>query len=594
MRGGMTRLTADYGTANAKETAYTLNAAGAIVKQTLPSGHYNEFAHDAGGRVTSQYFKDSRGKTVESYVYDYAPSGLPSFTYGYTRTELNGDVYTFVNDRMGRQKQEKKVNSGAVTQYQQDFTYDKNGNRLTMQQSGSGAGIASYSYAYTYDVQGRLTQITDSARNYAATVGTDANGNITSVSEAWTGAPNTWKTDFAFDYENRLTKIELSATSGGKTVKFNTISHAYDGLNRLLKTTAGSNYGHVYDGNKLAGNTNLTTSTDGTAWVNAANAAKPLASTQIQTVGATRYYNVSDERDPVRQVYTDAGTAGDTSQKSRYAEYKLIDGAAPTMVAYGGAIKQSELFRVRNISLNENSIVLPSANGSFEAAAISLNYEGTRVKSALIGRDLNPMGRGDGVYYFAGAISIKVLPALEGNSVYVKGTGNSVNNCGQRGMPFMEYTSLDKVIQLFMNMKRLTGYEVSPWYIPSFIVSEPDEYEKPQLIDSNSKSSKDTWLGSAIPSTKIVESENCTSVINDCMIPYKNLMETYLLQYQNEYERLRVFKDNFEPLVDAFKKANSEYEFYKKYKKDPIGFFESTIPARVLRIAFEIANIASF
>ena len=121
------------------------------------------------------------------------------------------------------------------------------------------------------------------------------------------------------------------------------------------------------------------------------------------------------------------------AQKSRYAEYKLIDGAAPALVVYGGgSVKQSELVRVRNISLSENSIVLSSANGSFEAAAISLNYEGTRVKSALIGRDLNPMGRGDGIYYFAGAMSTTAtLPNLGTN--HHPGTGNSVNNCGQCG-----------------------------------------------------------------------------------------------------------------------------------------------------------------
>ncbi len=91
---GMTKVTADYGTGNAKETSYTLNASGATTKQTLPSAHYIEFVYDDGGRVTNQYFKDSRAKVVESYAYNYSPTGLPSYTYGYTRTELNGDVYT--------------------------------------------------------------------------------------------------------------------------------------------------------------------------------------------------------------------------------------------------------------------------------------------------------------------------------------------------------------------------------------------------------------------------------------------------------------------------------------------------------------------
>ena len=61
---------------------------------------------------------------------------------------------------------------------------NKNGNRATMQQSGSGAGIASYLYTYTYDAKGKLTYIKDFARNYMATVASDANGNITSVNAA--------------------------------------------------------------------------------------------------------------------------------------------------------------------------------------------------------------------------------------------------------------------------------------------------------------------------------------------------------------------------------------------------------------------------
>jgi hypothetical protein len=38
-----------------------------------------------------------------------------------------------------------------------------------------------------------MTQFTDSARNHTATVTADANGNITRVEEAWTGAPNSWR-----------------------------------------------------------------------------------------------------------------------------------------------------------------------------------------------------------------------------------------------------------------------------------------------------------------------------------------------------------------------------------------------------------------
>jgi len=144
-RGGLTKVTADYGTGNAKDTTYTLNANGAVTKQTLPSGHYNDYVYDDGGRVTSQTFKTSGGTTVDSYSYNYSPTGLPSYTTGYTRTENNGDVYTFVFDSMGRQKQEKKVDNTPTTPIvgadhsvcpRVDTTvdpYNHMGNRSTMQ-----------------------------------------------------------------------------------------------------------------------------------------------------------------------------------------------------------------------------------------------------------------------------------------------------------------------------------------------------------------------------------------------------------------------------------------------------------------------------
>jgi YD repeat-containing protein len=182
LRGGLTKVTADYGTGNAKDTTYTLNANGAVTKQTLPSGHYNDYVYDDGGRVTSQTFKTSGGTTVDSYSYNYSPTGLPSYTTGYTRTENNGDVYTFVFDRMGRMKQEKKVDSALTTLYQQDFTYDKNGNRSTMQQQGSGAyePIKSQTaVAAAASGSGRVTcarTAAKSARSFAA-----ADGSVSSL-----------------------------------------------------------------------------------------------------------------------------------------------------------------------------------------------------------------------------------------------------------------------------------------------------------------------------------------------------------------------------------------------------------------------------
>jgi hypothetical protein len=185
--------------------------------------------------------------------------------------------------------------------------------------------------------------------------------------------------------------------------------------------------------------------------VNAVNDARPLASLSIATTGATRYYSVSDERDPVRRTYTSGGTAGDTSQQSHYGENvgavrELPDraqhaaplhfnGAAPVFTFFGPrGTKQSEVFPVRSLTVTENDVALPAERGNLEYAGLALVYEGNRVKSALLGRDLNPLGRGDGGFYFSGAVKFSAVSAgsLRSWNVMV-GTGNSVNNPGQTG-----------------------------------------------------------------------------------------------------------------------------------------------------------------
>ena len=62
----------------------------------------------------------------------------------------------------------------------------------------------------------------------------------------------------------------------------------------------------------------------------------------------------------------------------------------------------------------------------------ALSYAGSygRVTSESIGRDLNPLGRGDGGAYVAGGMNLgRISPALPGN-MSPGGWGNSVNNCG--------------------------------------------------------------------------------------------------------------------------------------------------------------------
>ena len=72
-------------------------------------------------------------------------------------------------------------------------------------------------------------------------------------------------------------------------------------------------------------------------------------------------------------------------------------------------------------------------NHALQLAATDLEYEVTRVKSPVLGRDLNPMGRGDGTYYcnggniMGGSVAIRAAKPRSIGEI-VSGYGNNVNN----------------------------------------------------------------------------------------------------------------------------------------------------------------------
>jgi len=90
--------------------------------------------------------------------------------------------------------------------------------------------------------------------------------------------------------------------------------------------------------------------------------------------------------------------------------------------------------------------------GRWKLAATDLEYEVTRVKSPVLGRDLNPMGRGDGTYYCnggnlapSGSIAIMgARPSLVGEIAY--GFGSAVNN---RELPSWEWLNRIMRAQMF-------------------------------------------------------------------------------------------------------------------------------------------------
>ncbi|MEP0814116.1 MAG: hypothetical protein HRF49_05565 [bacterium] len=162
-------------------------------------------------------------------------------------------------------------------------------------------------------------------------------------------------------------------------------------------------------------------------WTNHPHALRPVESQQIQTNSATQFINVSDEISPSRRTYNPGtSAAGDTEAIAAKGRLVLVNGAVPTVMAQT-TLYPSELFSHRNPTYNENTIALPSDRGALEISGTNLMYEGTRVKTWIIGRDVNPGGRGLGTYYPHGMFQIGQLRP-QASSTPIFGTGNSINN----------------------------------------------------------------------------------------------------------------------------------------------------------------------
>ena len=161
---------------------------------------------------------------------------------------------------------------------------------------------------------------------------------------------------------------------------------------------------------------------------------------QGASASGVQYYMVNDERNQQRKSYrVNAVTAGDYNDDSRYAEWQQVNGAVvPCRVS--AAANLSELFSAYSITLDADRASSAATNHALSLAATDLEYEVTRVKSPVLGRDLNPFGRGDGTYYCNGGNTAGGSLAIAGAKPWfigdsALGYGNSVNNEGDGSRP---------------------------------------------------------------------------------------------------------------------------------------------------------------
>jgi len=235
-------------------TTWSYDAAGNLVKTTLPDSSALTNTYDAAHRLT----------------------GI---------TDLLGQSTNYTLDALGDRTQTKTANASAVVQLQHSrtfdalgrvlediggvgqitsFTYDSNGNALTVTDPLSHATQEAYDalnrLISTIDAASGLTKTTYDAHDRPVTVEDPNNGLTTYVYDGFGDviqriSPDTGKTVYYYDLAGNLTQRVNYGLAGGLTKRVNTIvataNYTYDALGRVLTATypsdAAENVAYNYD-----------------------------------------------------------------------------------------------------------------------------------------------------------------------------------------------------------------------------------------------------------------------------------------------------------------------------------------------------------
>jgi RHS repeat-associated protein len=231
---------------------YSYNLAGALVKETYPSGRQVSMGYDGANRVSSVGgVLNGQTKTyVGSAI--YAPQGSPlSYSYGNTL----GRSYTY-NSRMQPSQIQDVVNGGTGL-FSMSLDWGSGNNNGTLRGSTTYHGqpgapnFAGFGETFSYDKLNRLTAVSDSG-NFARTFGYDAYGNM------WLSGNNglpvnglTPTGGTVFTSQNQISGVQYDAA--GNQTSFGSRTISYDAENRQRIVTESQQYGgdymgYLYDG----------------------------------------------------------------------------------------------------------------------------------------------------------------------------------------------------------------------------------------------------------------------------------------------------------------------------------------------------------
>ena len=209
-------------------TQYQYDANNRLTQITTPQEEIIRFSYDVGGRMTRQ---DNANGTYSLYTYDLLDRVVSLSHYNSSDSVFASYSYTYDNNgnRLSMTDHEGGVNryeydgDNRLTQVNypdgtiESYMFDATGNRLSLKKDG-------VTTEYAYDAADRLLSSNEVAYSY------DNNGNL--IAKVEDGS----QTNYQYDGENRLTRIRLPDSSF--------IQYLYDPLgNRLSKR--GSNINSV-------------------------------------------------------------------------------------------------------------------------------------------------------------------------------------------------------------------------------------------------------------------------------------------------------------------------------------------------------------
>jgi RHS repeat-associated protein len=315
--------------------AYSYDAASNRTGYTAPDGSTDTYSYDTLNRVTTLansatgsfgFSYDALSRRTQmtrpngintNYSYD-SLSRLLSVLHQSGTSTIDGAAYTL--DSAGNRSAKTDDYSSVTSDYTYDALYE-----LTQVTQG-GTTTESYSYdpvgnrtaslgvsSYTTNSSNEMTANSNASYTY------DANGNTTSKTDS------TGTTDYAWDYENRMTSVTLPASAGIVTFKYDPFGR------RIEKISSSATSIFAYDGVGLVESTNGTGS-EVASYTQGQSIDEPLAMLR----GTTADYYEQDGLGSVTSLSSSSGSIAQTYTYDSFGNTTNSSGPLTNFFRYTG------------------------------------------------------------------------------------------------------------------------------------------------------------------------------------------------------------------------------------------------------------------